>query len=88
MMAVFREEEPLPNAPLPQIIPWDLIRAIAIIQLYIEDRFVEPPYGKKEPFSLLFHQTLSILAASGELSARASGLESSERLLLLGRPST
>lgn len=69
MMAVFREEEPLPNAPLPQIIPWDLIRAIAIIQLYIEERFVEPPHGKEEPFSLLFHQTLSVLAASGELSA-------------------
>ena len=69
MMAVFREEEPLPNAPLPQIIPWDLIRAIAIIQLYIEDRFVEPPFRKKEPYSLLFHQTLSILAASGELKA-------------------
>ena len=69
MIAVFREEEPLPNAPLPQIIPWDLIRAIAIIQLYIEERFVEPPFSKKEPFSLLFHQTLSILASSGELTA-------------------
>jgi len=69
MMAIFREEEPLPNAPLPQIIPWSLIRAIAIIQLYIEERFVEPPHPKKEPFSLLFHQTLSILASSGELKA-------------------
>ncbi len=69
MMAVFREEEPLPNAPLPQIIPWDLIRAIAIIQLYIEERFVEPPRQKNEPYSLLFHQTLSILAASGEMTA-------------------
>ena len=69
MMAVFREEEPLPNAPLPQIIPWNLIRAIAIIQLYIEDRFVEPPYSKKEPYSLLFHQTLSIIATAGELKA-------------------
>ncbi|MBQ8848855.1 MAG: DEAD/DEAH box helicase [Clostridia bacterium] len=79
MMAVFREEEPLPNAPLPQIIPWNLIRAIAIIQLYIEERFVEPPYSKKEPFSLLFHQTLSILAASGELKAS----ELADRILKL-----
>ncbi len=67
MMMVFREEEPLPNAPLPQLIPWSLIRAIAIVQLYIEERFVEPPSGKKEPLSLLFHQTLSTLASSGEL---------------------
>ena len=33
LMAVFREEEPLPNTPLPQIIPWNLLRAIAISQL-------------------------------------------------------
>ena len=69
MMMVFREEEPLPNAPLPQLIPWELIRAIAIVQLYIEERFIEPPSWKKEPYSLLFHQTLSTLASMGEMSA-------------------
>lgn len=69
MMMVFREEEPLPNAPLPQLIPWNLLRAVAIVQLYVEERFVEPPSFKKEPLSLLFHQTLSLLASSGELSA-------------------
>ena len=69
MMMVFREEEPLPNAPLPQLIPWGLIRAIAIVQLYIEERFIEPPSWKKEPYSLLFHQTLSTLASMGEMSA-------------------
>ncbi len=69
MMMVFREEEPLPNAPLPQLIPWGLIRAIAIVQLYIEERFIEPPTCKREPYSLLFHQTLSTLASFGELSA-------------------
>lgn len=69
MMTVFREEEPLPNAPLPQLIPWGLLRAIAITQLYIEERFIEPPVEKKQPMSLLFHQTLSVLASSGELSA-------------------
>ncbi len=68
MMMVFREEEPLPNAPLPQLIPWGLIRAIAIVQLYIEERFIEPPSPKKEPYSLLFHQTLSTLASHGEMS--------------------
>ncbi len=70
MMMVFREEEPLPNAPLPQLIPWELLRAIAIIQLYIEERFIEPPARKKLPFSLLFHQTLSTLASSGELTPK------------------
>ena len=68
MMMVFREEEALPNTPLPQLIPWELLRGIAIIQLYIEERFIEPPSRKKMPFSLLFHQTLSMLASSGELT--------------------
>ena len=79
MMMVFREEEPLPNAPLPQIIPWGLLRAIAIVQLYIEERFVEPPSNKKEPLSLLFHQTLSMLASCGELTAA----ELADRILTL-----
>ena len=79
MMMVFREDEPLPDAPLPQLIPWDLLRAIAIVQLYIEERFIEPPSLKKMPLSLLFHQTLSIICASGELTAR----QLAERILTL-----
>lgn len=70
MMMVFREENPLPNTPLPQLIPWSLLRAIAIIQLYIEERFIEPPQTKKLPFSLLFQQTLSVCASSGELTPK------------------
>ena len=70
MMMVFREDEALPNTPLPQLIPWELIRAIAIIQLYIEERFIEPSQRKKLPYSLLFHQTLSVLASSGELTPK------------------
>jgi ATP-dependent Lhr-like helicase len=71
MMMVFREEEPLPNAPLPELIPWSLIRAIAIVQLYIEERFIEPPSIPSMPMSLLFHQTLSLLCAHGETTAKA-----------------
>lgn len=70
MMMVFREEDPLPNTPLPQLIPWELLRAIAVVQLYIEERFIEPPRQKKQPYSLLFHQTLSVLASAGELSPK------------------
>ena len=71
MMMVFREEDPLPNTPLPQLMPWGLLRAIAIVQLYLEERFIEPPREKKMPMSLLFHQTLSVLAASGEKTPKA-----------------
>jgi len=79
MMMVFREENPLPNAPLPQLIPWGFLRAIAIIQLYIEEKFIEPPITKKMPFSLLFQQTLSTLASSGELTPKRLA----ERILTL-----
>ena len=70
MIMVYREETPLPNAPLPEIIPWDLLRGIGIIELYSSERFIEPPKVKKMPLSLAFHQTLSISAAAGELSAK------------------
>lgn len=70
MMMVFREETALPNTPLPQLIPWDLLKAIAIVQLYIEERFIEPPLIRKCPFSLLFQQTLSTVASSGAITAK------------------
>lgn len=70
MMMVFREETALPNTPLPQLIPWDLLQAIAVVQLYIEERFIEPPAIKKCPFSLLFQQTLSIVTSSGAITAK------------------
>ncbi len=49
-------------------LPWELIRSIAVIQLYLEERWVEPFKQKKKPFSLLAHQTLSTLMTYGELS--------------------
>ena len=70
MIMVFREETPLPNAPLPELIPWELLRGIAIIDLYSKERFIEPPRVKKMPLSLAFHQTLSVVASSGELTAK------------------
>lgn len=79
MMMVFREENPLPNTPLPQLIPWGFLRAIAIVQLYIEEKFIEPPFVKKMPFSLAFQQTLSMIASSGELSPKRLA----ERMLTL-----
>lgn len=71
MIMVYREETPLPNAPLPHLIPWELLRGIAIIDLYSEERFIEPPKIKKMPLSLAFHQTLSILASVGEQTPKA-----------------
>lgn len=49
-------------------LPWELLRIIAIIQLYLEERWVEPFLPKPKPFSLLVHQTLSTLMTYGETS--------------------
>ncbi len=70
MFMVFREDKPLPYDPLPKLIPWELIRGIAVVQLYLEEKFVEPPSIKTMPLSLMFQQTLSILASSGENTAK------------------
>jgi len=79
MSMIVREEKPQPNALLPMLIPFDLLRGIAIIQLYIEERFIEPQNVKKMPLSLLFHQTLSTLCQTGELTPAALA----ERVLTL-----
>lgn len=67
MRFVFREEPPEDRAPLPQLIPWQLIQGIAVVTLFTEDRFVEPAREIKYPFSMLYHQTMSILSYTGEL---------------------
>lgn len=53
---------------LPDMIPWYLIQGIALVQLYLEERFVEPPRTDRIPYSLLYHQTMSTLASHGEMT--------------------
>lgn len=67
MHFVMREEHPESRAMLPDLIPWSLLQGIALVQLYIEDKWVEPPQPNRLPYSLLYHQTMSTLASSGEM---------------------
>ena len=55
-------------APIFELLPWTMLQAIAIVQLYLEDRFIEPANPATKPFSLLYHQAMSTLAANGDLS--------------------
>lgn len=71
MWFVIREDEPEVRAMLPTTIPWKLLQGIALVQLYLEERWVEPPQLDRLPFSLLYHQTMSTLASCGEMSPRA-----------------
>lgn len=71
MWFVIREDMPEPRAMLPETVPWKLIQGIALVQLYMEERWVEPPKLDRLPFSLLYHQTMSTLASCGEMSPAA-----------------
>lgn len=71
MWFVIREEQPEARAMLPTTVPWKLLQGIALVQLYLEERWVEPPKLDRLPFSLLYHQTMSTLASCGELSPAA-----------------
>ena len=68
MWFVMREDHQEARAMLPDSIPWYLLQGIALVQLYIEERFVEPPRMDRLPYSLLYHQTMSTLASCGEMT--------------------
>ncbi|MHB0865022.1 DEAD/DEAH box helicase [Paenibacillus sp. SEL3] len=65
MMFVIHEEED-EEAPLPARIPWTLLRAIAVIELYVRHKWVEPLETRRLPIGTMYHQTMSILKSMGE----------------------
>ncbi|MDO4553452.1 MAG: DEAD/DEAH box helicase [Bacillota bacterium] len=68
MWFVMREEQVEARAMLPVTIPWKLLQGISLVQLYVQERWVEPPKLDRLPFSLLYHQTMATLASCGEMS--------------------
>lgn len=68
MWFVMREEEPEPRTMMPETIPWKLLQGISLVQLYREEKWVEPPDLDRLPYSLLYHQTMTTLASTGELT--------------------
>ncbi|MCM3129153.1 DEAD/DEAH box helicase [Paenibacillus provencensis] len=65
MMFLIPEEED-EEAQLPARMPWTLLRAIAVIELYLRDKWVEPVAVRKKPVGVLYHQTMSTLKSMGE----------------------
>lgn len=49
-------------------INWGFIRAVAIVELYTKQRWIEPLTPGKYPYALLYHQTMSYLLSAGEAS--------------------
>ena len=50
-------------------LPWELLKIIAIIELYEDSGWIEPFYTPKKPFSLLYQQTMSVLYSSGGMKS-------------------
>ena len=81
MWFVCREEKPSGLPMLPLRVPWKLLQSIAVIQLYIQEQWIESPKTQKYPLNMLYHQTMSGLAEYGEatpaaLAKRVLGLDS------------
>jgi ATP-dependent Lhr-like helicase len=51
--------EPNDTKPLP--IPWSLLQCVAVIQLYLEEKWLEPLSAPRYPLTLLYQQTLASL---------------------------
>ncbi len=68
MLFLLREEEGDDKASILDRVPWELLQTIAIIQLYAEEKWLEPLQRAHLPGSLLYQQTMSVVGAAGELA--------------------
>ncbi len=68
MWFVMREEPAEARAMLPETVPWKLLQGIALVQVYLEEKWVEPQRLDRLPYSLLYHQTMSTMASCGEMT--------------------
>lgn len=80
MRFAFRWDTSLPPNDFYKEINWDFVMCTAMILLYTRERWIEPMYLPKLPYSLLYHQTMSILAASGSVQPK----ELARQVLTLG----
>lgn len=67
MWFLCREQKPSGVPLLPYQIPWRLLQSVAIILLYLEERWVEPATIRKYPLGMLYHQTMSVILSMGEV---------------------
>ena len=67
MRFAFRWDMSLPPQEFYKEINWDFVMCIAMILLYTRERWIEPMYLPKLPYSLLYHQTMSRLSSQGSV---------------------
>lgn len=70
MRFAFRHDMSLPPQEFYKEVNWDFVACVAMILLYTRERWIEPMYLPKLPYSLLYHQTMSYLASSGSVQPK------------------
>ena len=65
MLFLFKEERDNKPKEFYQMIDFEFIKCIAIIELYLKERWIEPKEKNDYPYSLLYHQTMSYLFGMG-----------------------
>ena len=68
MWFVFREDMGKADEEFYKAINWSFLMCIAMIQLYLEEKWIEPIPQKKLPYGILYHQTMSMMVSAGEIS--------------------
>ncbi len=71
MRFAFRHDMSLPPQEFYKEVNWDFVSCIAMILLYTRERWIEPMFLPKLPYSLLYHQTMSYMASQGEVKPAA-----------------
>lgn len=75
MFFLFAEEEKTFEYEFYKAIYWDMVKCIALIQLYLEERWVEPIPKNDKPYGILYHQTMAYLYAQGVATAQELAAE-------------
>ena len=70
MLFLFKEERDNKPKEFYQMIDFEFIKCIAIIELYLKERWIEPKEKNDYPYSLLYHQTMSYLFGMGAVKPR------------------
>lgn len=60
--------EDMSSSPELKQIPWNFLQTLAVVQLYLEEQWIEPPDIPAMPLSLLYQQTMSVMRARTELT--------------------
>lgn len=68
LLFTFVESIRINSADILGPINWEFLRTIAIIELYLKDRWIEPIPPQNHAYNLLYHQTMSCLKSNGEMS--------------------